>query len=58
MAAENRLKQLFAKNTGLCKTEGEVYDDACSAGRVRGDVRKRSVNLSLTNGGRNYNGPG
>ena len=30
MAAENWPKQLFSKNTGLCKTErGGIWADAC-----------------------------
>ena len=51
------VKQLFSKNTGLCKTARRNYGaDACQW-KVKGEVSASETELKPHNGGRNYNGP-
>ena len=52
MAAETRPKQLFSKNTGLCKAaRRSIWADACPV------LEGYEEGLAPVNGGRNYNGP-
>ena len=55
-AAESRPKQLFSKNTGLCKAgRRRIWADACPVleGYEEGSAKAKAP----VNGGRNYNGP-
>ncbi len=61
-AAEERLKQLFSKNTGLCEAARRcIWADACPVPEGQGEgsgtyVPKPRAQAPV-NGGRNYNGP-